>query len=159
MAHVHRLPHNLALGDLEDSFLAPVEHVINRVAGGVRVADDFARRLNQPPQKHLVLDHVGVVFGVGGRGDAVIDVHDVFPASDLLQFAGIAEGLLQQHAVKRLILLETFLQELEDRAMFLPEEAILIDQFKTQPERLGIHHHGAQRSHFGLKAVRGDLVE
>ena len=93
LAHRQEAGLDAIVGHREDRALGVVEDEVGFLVGLVGVREDLVGRVDQRPQRRLLLDDLRVVLDVGRARHAVDQRGDVGRAADFVQLAGAFERL------------------------------------------------------------------
>ena len=156
----HGLIGRLLLGDFKNPPLAAVQHGGRRIAGFVAVLQCGRAGADQAAQHRLFLDDGRVIFGMGGGGHRVGQLHDVIRASHLVEeVLGLQRGP-QDHAVDGPVGFKEFRDDAEDELVFFLEEQVaLLEEHAHRADDSGVDDHRAQHRGLGGEIVRGHAVD
>jgi hypothetical protein len=159
-ALLHQVPHrhearlDAVIGDRENRTLGFVQNQIGVLIGLVRIGDDLVRRVNQRPQRCLLLDDLGVVLDVGGPRHTVDERRDVGGASDFIELTSAPEFLFERDQVNRLAALRELCHPLEDAPMRVAKKRARIDHRRSDVERVVVDEDGAEDGALRVEVVR-----
>ena len=149
----------LFVGDFEEEFLGPLGELARFAVALVDPALDFLAGAEQPAQQRILLDDLGVVFGVAGGGDFGGQLGDVVFAARFVDLVGLRQRLGDGELVDRLRGGVEVVDRFEDRPVAVEVEVVgvqlhLVDH--PGQGRLGDQHR-AEDGLLRLDVLRGDV--